>query len=190
MCCSSVQLPPWRRAYRRCWRGESAYWSYRFSAVRLERRVTSRGPPAGQLDERIDAGHEQRRDRDVHPHASSPRAGRADSSVSSRYPAGLRPTPGRRVLCITLWIPRWTATPGGGQHPGTCGCHVDVRRILKLMAGNPCAPAGRRSRNSFTAEAEVFSGGNSREGGGNPGTLERPGNRYFPRCRPGKRQTV
>ena len=53
-----------------------------------------------------------------------------------------------------------------------------ARKILKLLAGNPCASPPAKSTNSVTAKAEVLPGGNSRNAGETRAT-GKPGNRDF-----------
>ena len=54
-------------------------------------------------------------------------------------------------------------------------------KILKFPARNPCASSPERSKNSFTAKAEVLPGGNSRDAGETRATGN-PGNRKFSCC--------
>ena len=56
-----------------------------------------------------------------------------------------------------------------------------ARKILKLLAGNPCASPPAKSTNSVTAKAEVLPGGNSRNAGETRAT-GKPGNRDFSCC--------
>ena len=56
-----------------------------------------------------------------------------------------------------------------------------ARKILKLLAGNPCASSPAKSTNSVTAKAEVLPGGNSRNAG-ETRAAGKPGNRDFSCC--------
>jgi len=74
---------------------------------------------------------------------------------------------------------RWTATRSRGITTRFLWMSCGQQKNLEIDGRDLLCGAGRRSKNSLTAKAEVFSGGNSRAGRGNPGTAERPGNRNF-----------
>ncbi len=117
-------------------------------------------------------------------HMPAPPRPQADHVTSQRArgsgPQALSPgrLHARTGLWSSLWKLRWTATLCRGITHTFLWISRITRKILKLLAGNPCASPPAKSTNSVTAKAEVLPGGNSRNAG-ETRAAGKPGNRDF-----------